>query len=106
MTGIGPVVVRQPRVHDRDAAAGDPGRIRFTPCHSSPQMWSATTASGKAVTRQMARPASRFRLVFSYAPAGARRPVPPFKRVRLAPQPAQVVPALLSARSTQGQLTR
>jgi transposase-like protein len=31
MTGIGPVAVRQPRVRDRDAAAGDPGRIRFTP---------------------------------------------------------------------------
>jgi putative transposase len=31
VTGIGPVVVRQPRVRDREAAAGDPGRIRFTP---------------------------------------------------------------------------
>jgi len=31
MTGIGPVAVRQPRVRDREAAAGDPGRIRFTP---------------------------------------------------------------------------
>jgi transposase-like protein len=31
MTGIGPVGVRQPRVRDREAAAGDPGRIRFTP---------------------------------------------------------------------------
>ena len=31
MTGIGPVVVRQPRVRDREAAVGDPGRIRFTP---------------------------------------------------------------------------
>jgi putative transposase len=30
-TGIGPVIVRQPRVHDREAAAGDPGRshLRF-----------------------------------------------------------------------------
>jgi transposase-like protein len=31
MTGIGPVGVRQPRVRDREAAADDPGRIRFTP---------------------------------------------------------------------------
>src|ERR1700741_2638961 len=31
MTGIGPVTVRQPRVRDRDAAADDPERIRFTP---------------------------------------------------------------------------
>ena len=35
MTGIGPVGVRQPRVRDREAAADDPGRIRFTRrcCH-------------------------------------------------------------------------
>ena len=31
MIGIGPVAVRQPRVRDREAAAADPGRIRFTP---------------------------------------------------------------------------
>lgn len=31
MTGIGPVAVRQPRVRDRAAAAGDPDRIRFSP---------------------------------------------------------------------------
>ena len=31
MTGIGPVAVRQPRVRDREAAADDPGRIRFSP---------------------------------------------------------------------------
>ena len=31
MTGIGPVAVRQPRVRDRKAAAGAPGRIRVTP---------------------------------------------------------------------------
>ena len=31
MTGIGPVAVRQPRVREREAAAADPGRIRFTP---------------------------------------------------------------------------
>jgi putative transposase len=31
MTGIGAVAVRQPRVRDRDAAADDPERIRFTP---------------------------------------------------------------------------
>ena len=29
--GIGPVAARQPRVRDREAAAGDPNRIRFTP---------------------------------------------------------------------------
>ena len=31
MTGISPVAVRQPRVHDREAAAADLGRIRLTP---------------------------------------------------------------------------
>jgi putative transposase len=31
MTGIGPVAVRQPRVRDREVAATDPGRNRFTP---------------------------------------------------------------------------
>ena len=31
MTGIGPLAVRQPRVRDREAAADDPGRIRFAP---------------------------------------------------------------------------
>ena len=31
MTGIGAVAVRQPRVRDREAAAADPGRIRFSP---------------------------------------------------------------------------
>ncbi len=31
MTGIGPVAVRQPRVRDREVAAADQGRIRFTP---------------------------------------------------------------------------
>ena len=31
MTGIGPVAVTQPRVRDREAAASDPGRIRFSP---------------------------------------------------------------------------
>ena len=31
MTGIGPVAVRQPRVRDREAAANDAERIRFTP---------------------------------------------------------------------------
>jgi hypothetical protein len=31
MTDIGPVAVRQPRVRDREAAAADPGRIRFSP---------------------------------------------------------------------------
>jgi len=31
MTGTGPVGARQPRVRDREAAADDPGRIRFSP---------------------------------------------------------------------------
>jgi hypothetical protein len=31
MTGIGSVAVRQPRVRDREAAAADPDRIRFSP---------------------------------------------------------------------------
>lgn len=31
MTGIGPVAISQPRVRDREAAADDPGRIRFSP---------------------------------------------------------------------------
>ena len=31
MTGIGPVAVQQPRVRDREAAAADPNRVRFTP---------------------------------------------------------------------------
>ncbi len=31
LTGIGPVAVRQPRVRDRGAEAGDAERIRFTP---------------------------------------------------------------------------
>ena len=31
MTGIGAVAVRQPRIRDREAAAVDPDRIRFTP---------------------------------------------------------------------------
>ena len=38
MTGIGPVAVRQPRVRDREAAAGDPGRIRFSPTILPPYM--------------------------------------------------------------------
>ena len=38
MTGIGPVLVRQPRVRDRGAAASDPGRIRFTPAILPPYM--------------------------------------------------------------------
>src|SRR5206468_4475093 len=38
MTGIGPVTVRQPRVRDRAAAAGDPGRIRFSPSILPPYM--------------------------------------------------------------------
>ncbi len=31
MTRIGPVAVRQPRVRDREAEAGAPGRVRVTP---------------------------------------------------------------------------
>jgi transposase-like protein len=38
MTGIGPVTVRQPRVRDLEAAAGDPGRIRFSPSILPPYM--------------------------------------------------------------------
>ena len=38
MTGIGPVAVRQPRVRDREVAAGDPGRIRFTPAILPPYL--------------------------------------------------------------------
>ena len=38
MTGIGPVAVRQPRVRDREAAARDPGRIRFAPAILPPYM--------------------------------------------------------------------
>jgi putative transposase len=38
MTGIGPVAVRQPRVRDREAAATDSGRIRFTPAILPPYM--------------------------------------------------------------------
>jgi len=38
MTGIGPVAVCQPRVRDRKAAAGAPGRIRFTPSILPPYM--------------------------------------------------------------------
>jgi transposase-like protein len=32
------LAVRQPRVRDRDAAVGDPGRIRFTPAILPPYM--------------------------------------------------------------------
>ena len=38
LTGIGPVAVRQPRVRDRKAAAGDPGRIHFSPTILTPYM--------------------------------------------------------------------
>ena len=38
MTGIGPVAVRQPRVRDRDVAAADPERIRFTPAIVPPYL--------------------------------------------------------------------
>jgi transposase-like protein len=38
MTGIGSVPVRQPRVRDRGAPAGDPGRIRFSPSILPPYM--------------------------------------------------------------------
>ena len=40
MTGIGPVAARQPRVRDREAAAGDPNRIRFTPAILPPSLTS------------------------------------------------------------------
>jgi len=38
MTGIGPVTVRQPRVRDRETAAADPDRIRFSPSIVPPYM--------------------------------------------------------------------
>ena len=38
MTGIGPVAVRQPRVRDREAAADDAERIRFSPSILPPYM--------------------------------------------------------------------
>src|SRR6202142_4364728 len=38
MTGIGPVAVRQPRVRDREAAATDPDRIRFSPWSPPPSL--------------------------------------------------------------------
>ena len=38
MTGIGPVPVRQPSVRDREAAAADPDRIRFSPSIVPPYM--------------------------------------------------------------------
>lgn len=38
MTGIGPVTVRQPRVRDREASAGDPGHIRLSPSILPPYM--------------------------------------------------------------------
>ena len=38
MTGIGPVAVCQPRVRDREAAATDPDRIRFSPSIVPPYM--------------------------------------------------------------------
>jgi putative transposase len=38
VTGIGPVAVHQPRVRDREAAAGDPSRIRFKPSILPPYM--------------------------------------------------------------------
>jgi putative transposase len=38
MTGIGPVTVRQPRVRDREVAADDADRIRFTPAIVPPYL--------------------------------------------------------------------
>jgi transposase-like protein len=38
MTGVGAVAVRQPRVRDRQAAADDPARIRFSPSILPPYM--------------------------------------------------------------------
>jgi transposase-like protein len=38
MTGIGPIPVKQPRVRDRGATVGDPGRIRFSPAILPPYM--------------------------------------------------------------------
>jgi hypothetical protein len=39
MTGIGPVVVRQPPVRDRGAIAKDAGRIRFTSIARLKETW-------------------------------------------------------------------
>jgi putative transposase len=38
MTGIGPVAIRQPRMRDRETAADDPDRIRFSPSIVPPYM--------------------------------------------------------------------
>lgn len=38
MTGIGPIAVRQPRARDREAAASNPSRIRFSPSILPPYM--------------------------------------------------------------------
>jgi putative transposase len=38
MSGIGPIAVRQPRVHNREAEAGDPDRIRFSPSILPPEL--------------------------------------------------------------------
>jgi hypothetical protein len=38
MTGVGLVAVRQPRVRDREVAAGDRGRIRSTPAILPPYL--------------------------------------------------------------------
>ena len=45
MTGIGPVSVRQPRVRDREVAADDPDRIRFTPALLPPCSPTARTST-------------------------------------------------------------
>ncbi len=43
MAGICPVAVRQPRVRDREAAADDPGRVRFSPTILPPYLRRSTS---------------------------------------------------------------
>jgi hypothetical protein len=47
MSDIGPVVVRQPRVRDRETVAGDPGRIRFSPSILPPYMRRSKSIAGR-----------------------------------------------------------
>jgi len=64
MTGIGPVAVRQPRVRDRGAMAGDPERIRFSSALLPPYArrtksccrFSTCGASRRATSRRRWRP--------------------------------------------------
>ena len=64
MTGIGSVAVRQPRVRDRQAAADDPTRIRFSPSILPPYM---------RRSRSIERP-DRFQLIINLRTAKALCP--------------------------------